>query len=75
MNLLCLFSRNYEKLRPISIELMEKLTESSNLFVMQTEFSLYTLLRFWLFLKLHPDYVLDQKKSEHYHYFEKLNSK
>lgn len=30
-----------------------------DLFVMQTEFSVYVLLRFWLFLKIHPASVED----------------
>lgn len=30
-----------------------------DLFVMQTDFSVYVLLRFWLFLKIHPTRVED----------------
>lgn len=35
---------------------MELLVTSKNLCVIQTEFSLYVLLKFWLFLKLHPEW-------------------
>lgn len=33
---------------------MESLVSSQDLCVIQTEFSLYVLLKLWLFLKLHP---------------------
>ena len=35
-------------------ELMSQLVSSAHLFVMQTEFSVYVLLRLWMFLQLHP---------------------
>lgn len=35
---------------------MELLVTSQNLCVIQTEFSLYVLLKFWLFLKFHPNW-------------------
>lgn len=37
-----------------SVELMSELVASQDLCVIQTEFSLYVLLKLWLFLKLHP---------------------
>ena len=37
-----------------SIDLMASLVSSQDLCVIQTEFSLYVLLKLWLFLKLHP---------------------
>ena len=37
-----------------SIDLMGLLVASQDLFVIQTEFSLYVMLKFWVFLKLHP---------------------
>lgn len=54
VNLLSLYYKNGKWLRLISIELMELLVASPDLYVMQTELSLYTLLRFWMYLKLHP---------------------
>eukprot|EP00099_Drosophila_melanogaster_P025359 NP_724708.1 germ cell-less, isoform A [Drosophila melanogaster] len=56
INLLSIYSKQPNLLRHISIELMSALTASPDLYVMQTEFSLYTLLRTWMFLRLHPDY-------------------
>ncbi|XP_037713041.1 protein germ cell-less isoform X1 [Drosophila subpulchrella] len=56
INLLSIYSKQPNLLRHISIELMSALTASPDLYVMQTEFSLYTLLRTWMFLCLHPDY-------------------
>lgn len=56
INLLSIYSKFPNLLRQISIELMSALTASHDLYVMQTEFSLYTLLRTWMFLRIHPDY-------------------
>lgn len=56
INLLSIYNKHPNLLRHISIELMSALTASHNLYVMQTEFSLYTLLRTWMFLQLHPSY-------------------
>lgn len=39
-----------------SVDLMELLVKSQDLCVIQTEFSLYVLLKFWLYLKLHPSW-------------------
>ena len=39
-----------------SVDLMELLVTSQDLCVIQTEFSLYVLLKFWLFLLLHPSW-------------------
>jgi len=41
---------------------MESLVSSQDLCVIQTEFSLYVLLKLWLFLKLHP--VIDGSAQE-----------
>jgi BTB/POZ domain-containing protein 13 len=54
INLLSYFPEQSKHLHEISVDLMEKLVSSSDLFVMQTEFSIDVLLRFWLFLQLHP---------------------
>ncbi|EDV98399.1 protein germ cell-less [Drosophila grimshawi] len=59
LNLLSIYSKQPNLLRHIPIELMYLLTASSDLYVMQTEFSLYTLLRTWMFLQLHPHYDPD----------------
>ncbi|XP_034141955.1 protein germ cell-less isoform X2 [Drosophila guanche] len=56
INLLSIYSKQPNLLRHISIDLMTALTASKDLYVMQTEFSLYTLLRTWMFLRLHPDH-------------------
>ena len=42
---------------------MQKLVSSSDLFVMQTEFSIYVLLRFWVFLHLHPEWESSSRES------------
>ncbi|XP_011180514.2 protein germ cell-less [Zeugodacus cucurbitae] len=55
-NLLCIYPKDEQLLRQISVELMTKLVASPDLYVMQTEFSLYTLLRTWMYLRLHPLY-------------------
>ncbi|XP_046457414.1 protein germ cell-less-like [Daphnia pulex] len=56
VNLLCYLPESPNRLREISADLMELLVTSKNLCVIQTEFSLYVLLKFWLFLKLHPEW-------------------
>jgi hypothetical protein len=48
---------------PISADLMQKLVSSSDLFVMHTEFSIYVLLRFWVFLQLHPKWDSPSQES------------
>jgi BTB/POZ domain-containing protein 13 len=42
---------------------MQKLVSSSDLFVMQTEFSIYVLLRFWVFLHLHPEWESSSREG------------
>ncbi|KAJ9578457.1 hypothetical protein L9F63_005327, partial [Diploptera punctata] len=63
INLLSHFQDQPKRLREISVDLMEKLVSSSDLFVMQTEFSLYVLLRFWVFLQLHPEWDSSSRES------------
>ncbi|KAG8338073.1 hypothetical protein J6590_009357 [Homalodisca vitripennis] len=41
------------------IDLMAILVQDKDLMVVQTEFCLYLLLRFWVFLKLHPTWIWD----------------
>lgn len=54
VNLLSFYSKHAKWLRQIDVDLMEKLVGHPDLFVIQTEFSLYMLLRHWMFLHLHP---------------------
>lgn len=54
VNLLSFLPESPKRLREISVDLMESLVSSQDLCVIQTEFSLYVLLKLWLFLKLHP---------------------
>ncbi|KFB37754.1 AGAP011686-PA-like protein [Anopheles sinensis] len=55
VNLLSVYFRAAKWLRIISPELMEQLISNPDLYVVQTEFSLYQLIRFWMSLKLFPD--------------------
>ncbi|XP_067008338.1 protein germ cell-less [Anabrus simplex] len=52
VNLLCHVQLHPSKLRLISVELMTKLVSDPDLFVMQTEFSLYVFLRYWVYLQI-----------------------
>lgn len=63
INLLCIYTKYPNLLRQISIELMTALISSPDLYVMQTEFSLYTLLRTWIYLRLNPGY--DPENPQH----------
>lgn len=47
---------------------------SADLFVIQTEFSLYLLLRHWVYVKLHPHHT-DTNEKKHVTYFAKLEGK
>ncbi len=40
----------------VPADLMGRLVRSPDLFVMQTEFSAYVLLRLWLYLRFHPGF-------------------
>lgn len=57
VNVMSFFSKHQNWLRQIDIDLMAKLVSHADLFVIQTEFSLYLLLRLWMFLQLHPDEI------------------
>jgi BTB/POZ domain-containing protein 13 len=54
VNLLSYLPEHPIKLRELPIDLMKSLIATPELFVMQTEFSVYVLLRLWLFLIFHP---------------------
>lgn len=55
VNLMSYFSDHVRWLREVPLDLMIKLIESPDLFVIQTEFTIYILLKYWLYLTLHPD--------------------
>jgi len=54
VNLLSHLPDHPARLREVPSSLMGDLVASPHLFVMQTEFSVYVLLRLWVFLQLHP---------------------
>ena len=56
VNLLSHLPEHPTKLRLIPADVMEKLIKDPGLVVMQTEFSVYVLLRLWLFLLFHPNW-------------------
>uniref|UniRef100_A0A1A9WV05 BTB domain-containing protein n=1 Tax=Glossina brevipalpis TaxID=37001 RepID=A0A1A9WV05_9MUSC len=56
VNLLSVYAKYSNILKHISIDLMTALISSPDLYVMQTEFSLYAMLRSWIYLRLHPSY-------------------
>lgn len=73
-NLLGFFSKNSKRLSSIDVDLMTALVSSPSLCVMQTEFSLYIVLRSWMFFKLFPDYnpeKTDVQQLDHATYFSK----
>lgn len=55
-NLLSFYTKHWKWLRQINIDLMHMLISHADLFVMQTEFSIYILLRFWMFFNLNPEF-------------------
>ncbi|XP_037948047.1 protein germ cell-less isoform X2 [Teleopsis dalmanni] len=64
-NMLSVYPKHFKLLRSISINLMTELVSSPDLYAMQTEFSIYTLLRTWAYLRLHPHFLnqADETKS------------
>lgn len=57
INLINYFQEHADRLRHISEELMGELVHSKDLCVVQMEFSLYLMLRHWMYLRLHPDAI------------------
>lgn len=55
VNLLSFYHRAPKWLGHINSDLMVKLVSSPDLYVVQTEFTVYLLLRYWMTLKLFPD--------------------
>ncbi|GLG96519.1 Protein germ cell-less [Gryllus bimaculatus] len=56
VNLLCHICDCPKKLVQIGVDLMTQLVKSPDLFVMQTEFSVYALLRYWVYLHVAPQW-------------------
>lgn len=75
VNLLSFLPETPKRLREISIDLMNLLVSSQDLCVIQTEFSLYVLLKLWLFLKLHPawDGTAQEGITSAHQYFQNRN--
>ncbi|XP_055918536.1 protein germ cell-less [Eupeodes corollae] len=63
-NLLCIYNKNTKLLKDINIDLMTALISSPDLYVMQTEFSLYTLIRTWMYMRLFPNYDPENCSAE-----------
>ncbi|MPC28304.1 Protein germ cell-less [Portunus trituberculatus] len=55
-NLLTQVTEHPSTLRHIPPDLMDELLSSAHLYVMQTEFSIYVMLKAWVFLKLNPSW-------------------
>jgi BTB/POZ domain-containing protein 13 len=62
-NLLSIMPDNPLRLREIPPALMGQLIGSPHLFVMQTEYSVYVLLRLWVYLNLHPACDTEPRES------------
>ncbi|XP_063704449.1 protein germ cell-less [Culicoides brevitarsis] len=84
-NFMGFYSKSSKRLSGIDVDLMTALASSPNLCVMQTEFSLYIILRSWMFLKLFPEYtppektdgskeVVPNQQPDHSTYFAKRES-
>ncbi|KAJ8954095.1 hypothetical protein NQ318_004400 [Aromia moschata] len=49
------FSHPLSELKTIPVSLMAKLVSHPDLFVIQTEYSIYVMLKYWVYLHLYPD--------------------
>lgn len=56
INLMNLLFKTTQLLQTISIDLMESLISSPDLYVMPIEFSVYILLKSWMFIRLNPEH-------------------
>jgi len=76
VNLLSHLPDHPARLREIPAPLMSELVISPHLFVMQTEFSVYVLLRLWVFLQLHPAWDGEPQEAvlQSHKYFQSLAS-
>nr|XP_006819928.1 PREDICTED: germ cell-less protein-like 1-like [Saccoglossus kowalevskii] len=63
-------------LRELSIELMETIIKSANLFVLQVEMDVYTMVKKWTFLKITPSWqgTLKQLTADADSYFRSLEA-
>uniref|UniRef100_A0A1A9UKT5 BTB domain-containing protein n=1 Tax=Glossina austeni TaxID=7395 RepID=A0A1A9UKT5_GLOAU len=59
INLLSIYAKYRNILKYINIDLMTALISSPDLYVIECEFSLYTMLRAWVYLHLHPNCDLE----------------
>jgi len=59
VNLMTYYVKHSRCLRQIETDLMAVLVQDKDLCVINTEFCLYRLLRFWVFLKLHPHWIFE----------------
>lgn len=67
VNLLSFYAKQKLRLRDISLDLLTKLIISSELFVMQTEYSLYNLVRLWTYLQINTELTeADEPKIDEY---------
>jgi len=76
VNLLSHLPDHPARLREIPPPLMSELVTSPDLFVMQTEFSVYVLLRLWVFLQLHPAWDTGEPQEavlQSHKYFQNLS--
>jgi len=75
VNLLSHLPDHPSRLREIPPALMSDLVTSPDLFVMQTEFSVYVLLRLWVFLQLHPAWDGEPQEAvlQSHKYFQNLS--
>jgi len=75
VNLLSHLPDHPARLREIPPPLMSDLVTSPDLFVMQTEFSVYVLLRLWVFLQLHPAWDGEPQEAvvQSHKYFQSLS--
>jgi len=78
VNLLSHMPEHPDRLREIPPELMAQLVSSPELFVMQTEFSVYVLLRLWLYLKFHEGWEGNPQEAvqkSHKYFQERVRTK
>uniref|UniRef100_A0A1A9Z5X0 BTB domain-containing protein n=1 Tax=Glossina pallidipes TaxID=7398 RepID=A0A1A9Z5X0_GLOPL len=64
INLLNVYAKYRNILIYISIDLMSALISSPDLYVIESEFSLYTMLRAWVYLRLHPKCDLEEFQGQ-----------
>ena len=64
VNLLGHLPEHPHRLADIDPELMARLVASPDLFVMQTEFSVYVLLRLWMFMRICKSHVVSDTPQE-----------